>query len=79
MSKEVALIRSTAVISVIIADDNYIDYLSNLNEYDHIVDVTGMSPRPGIGWSYDNGEFFIPEEVIAGEPYIEPTPEQPTE
>lgn len=71
MSKEVALIKSEAVVNVIIADDDYIQYIQN--EYDAVVDLTGISPRPGIGWTYRDGVLLVPEEALAGEPEEEPT------
>ena len=77
MSKEIALIRSEAVINVIIADDNFIEHISN--EYDAVVDVTGVSPRPGIGWTYRDGVLLVPEEALAGELQDLPPSEEPTE
>lgn len=80
MSKEVALVRSEAVVNVIVADDDFISYISN--EFDYVVDITGMNPRPGIGWSYINNEFVVPGQFENGEfinQYTEPLPEEPTE
>lgn len=65
MNKEVALIKFDSVLNVIIADDSFIEHISN--EYDHVIDVTGMSPRPGLGWSYVDGEFFVPGQYENGE------------
>lgn len=77
MSKQVALIKSEAVVNVIIADDNFIEHISK--EYDAVIDVTELSPRPGIGWSYIEGQLIVPEEAVLGEPYVEPEPEEPAE
>lgn len=80
MIKEVALIKSEAVVNVVLADDEFIAHIAN--EFDHVVDITGMSPRPGIGWSYVDGQFrlegfFENGEIIEVEqPAIE---EPPTE
>jgi hypothetical protein len=76
MNKEVALIKSEAVINVIIADDSFIEHISA--EYDAVIDVTGMSPRPGIGWSYIEGQFSIHDGSSIGDP-SEELSEEPTE
>lgn len=41
-------------------------------EYTAVVDVTGMDPRPGIGWTYENGTFTPPPAPPDPDP---PTPE----
>ena len=28
--------------------------------FDDLIDITDMSPRPGIGWSFTDGEFSLP-------------------
>lgn len=36
--------------------------------YDAVVDVTGVEPCPGIGWTYADGTFTPPPEPTPPEP-----------
>lgn len=33
-------------------------------EWDAVIDVTDLVPRPGIGWSYDGTTFTAPEAPL---------------
>ena len=60
MSRTFAIIESGIVKNCIIAD-----------EWPGAVDVSGMTPRPAAGWTYD-GEAFAPPAPVA--PVIATTP-----
>ena len=67
-----ALINNNKVENIIVADQEFIDSISN--QYQHIESLEQPSENNvGIGWSWDQAIGFTPPE--SGEP--EPTPAQP--
>lgn len=57
-----ALIKNNLVENIIVADD---DFISNLPDYDNIVNVDEIDV--GVGWEYSNKEFKRPELVQANQ------------
>jgi hypothetical protein len=53
-----ALIKNNVVINIIVADQNFIDLISN--QYDACVRVDNLEVRPSINWIYENGQFQDP-------------------
>lgn len=65
-----AHVDGTAVVNVSVSDDP-VDaaWLAWAQaSFTAVVDVTGLDPRPGIGWTYDNGTFTPPPDPPAPEP-----------
>lgn len=63
---EVETIYNTIVASPEVA----VTYLvENAGEFDYVIDLTNVSPMPGIGWSYDpiGEEFTAPTEDFEAE------------
>ncbi len=63
-----ALINNNLVENVVEADQAWADSVSA--DWQAVVNITSMTPQPGIGWSYSNGGFTAP--------VIPPTPAQDT-
>ena len=61
-----ALIKDDEVVNIIVADDSY-PYDDN---YDAMINITEIDPRPGIGWSYVDEVFVPPEPVVENNLYI---------
>lgn len=61
-----ALIKNTLVQNVIEADQVFADSIAP--EWDAVVSIEGMTPAPGIGWSYEAGAFTAPVMPPAPEP-----------
>lgn len=57
-----ALILSTLVVNVILADDEAIQKYSP--SYDHVVNISDRTPVPGIGWTYSAGQDLFIAPVI---------------
>lgn len=55
---EYALINSDVVQDAIVADPAFIQTIQA--DWQAIVDITNVSPQPGIGWGYVNGQFIAP-------------------
>lgn len=53
-----AIIEDDLVANTIVADQNFID-----QNFPGAINITNMSPRPGIGWTYVNGQFAAPPET----------------
>lgn len=53
-----ALINNNLVENVAEADQAWADSVAS--DWQAVVNVTSMNPRPGIGWSYTNGIFTAP-------------------
>ena len=53
-----ALIAGGVVSNVIFASPEFADTLGSC------VDITDLVPRPGIGWTYENGVFSAPAVVV---------------
>lgn len=74
MTTDWALISDNLVDNVAVAGrpaDS--SWLASMRErYDAVVDVTAVEPRPGIGWTYENGAFTPPQALPEPDPPIEP-------
>lgn len=55
-----AVIEQGTVANTIVADDDFAEIIKD--EYDEVLEITDLDPRPGISWSYDpaDGEFVPP-------------------
>lgn len=53
-----ALINNNVVENVADADQAWADSVAP--DWQAVVNITGMNPEPGIGWSYSNGVFTAP-------------------
>jgi len=62
-----AVIQNGIVVNIIVADAAWAE-----ENYPGSVDITGMNPEPGIGWSYD-GTTFTPPVIPPPEPTPPPT------
>ena len=61
MNSNWACVSGGVVVNVIVADQSFVDYLNGTGDFDAIVDLTGISPAPDVGWSYDSGTgLFAP-------------------
>jgi hypothetical protein len=58
MMSNFALVKSNSVHNVIVADQAFADAIAS--DWDVVVDVDAIIPRPGIGWSYAAGVFSPP-------------------
>jgi hypothetical protein len=65
-----ALIKNTIVQNIIEADQGFADSIAT--EWDAVVSIEGVTPAPGIGWSYEAGVFTAPVAPPAPEPIPEP-------
>lgn len=54
MSRTLALIASGVVVNVVVG---------NPSEFPGAIDITGLNPRPGPGWTYANGDFDPPAAI----------------
>jgi hypothetical protein len=54
-----ALIANSEVKNTIVCDAGFA--ASILPEWDFVVRIDELDPRPGIGWSYDGETFLAPE------------------
>lgn len=52
-----ACITGGKVVNVLVADQAFIDAGHIADQYDSFVDITDMSPMPGVGWDYDGSAF----------------------
>jgi hypothetical protein len=66
MEQTHAVIENGYIVNVVVADQAFMDQW-----YPGSVDITGMDPMPGIGWSYD-GTTFAPPEAPQPEPVPPP-------
>ena len=55
-----ALINAGVVENTIVADTNFISGIEN--NWDACVQIDGLDPMPGIGWTYDGTDFAPPSE-----------------
>ncbi len=63
MEKIFALIKDGSVENIIVADENFVALIAP--KWNFIIRIDEISPRPEIGWAYQNGEFInpnVPEE-----------------
>jgi hypothetical protein len=65
-----ALIKNNLVENIIEADQAFAQAIAP--EWDAVVSTEGMTPAPGIGWSYADGTFTAPVVPPAPEPAPEP-------
>lgn len=70
MTTHWALITGIDVVNVAVAGNPPdLAWLTAMEaEYDAVVDVTGLDPRPGIGWTYENGTFTPEPDPPTPEP-----------
>lgn len=61
-----ALIKNNLVENVAEGDQAWADAVAP--DWQAVVDVTNVTPAPGIGWSYTNGQFTPPPAPPAPEP-----------
>lgn len=52
-----ACITGGKVVNVLVADQSFIDAGHIASQYDSFVDITNLTPMPGVGWSYDGANF----------------------
>ena len=52
-----AIIENGLVVNTIVADQNFIN-----QNYPDAINITNISPRPGINWTYQNNTFTEPKE-----------------
>lgn len=68
MTRDIALISNSVVQNIAMAgdppDEGWLWHMHQ--QFDAVIDVTGLDPRPAIGWSYDGTTFTAP-----------PPPEEP--
>lgn len=55
-----ALIKNGAVANVIVADEEFIATIQA--EWDAVINVTDLNPKPAVGWAYGEGVFTAPTE-----------------
>lgn len=71
--KDIALVRDSIVQNIALAgdppDEGWMWHMEQ--QFDAVVDVTGIDPRPAVGWIYDGTNFAEPPNP---EPVPEPTP-----
>jgi hypothetical protein len=53
-----AVIDNAIVSNTIVADEQFASLIRP--EHEDVIEVTDMTPRPGIGWGYDGSEFVNP-------------------
>lgn len=58
-----AQITQGTVQNVIVLNDASLESLF-LSGYDSLIRVDQLSPEPGIGWTYQNGQFIAPETLV---------------
>lgn len=70
MTTDWALIDNALVVNVAVAGDPVdAGWLAAVRaQYDAVIDITGYNPRPGIGWTYENGTFTPPPPPPDPEP-----------
>lgn len=59
MEQYQACIKNNIIVNVIVCDDSFANTVLNKFNYDLIIDITSLDPRPGPNWSYD-GSIFSP-------------------
>ena len=55
---EYALVNTDVVQNIIVANPEFIPIIQA--DWQAIVDITNLAPKPGIGWGYVNGQFVQP-------------------
>jgi hypothetical protein len=55
-----ALINNNVVVNTIVADEAFVQSIEE--QYQYVVRIDQLVPKPGIDWSYDGANFTAPVE-----------------
>lgn len=55
---EYALVNENLVKNIIVADADFVQSIQS--EWQAVIDITGLNPKPRINWIYQGGEFIAP-------------------